>query len=86
MPRYGRHSKVCRGRASIIYRGRYAEVGPTYITRRAELRRTAAGLVTYDYDQLVSCLANVLPGRHDAIEWIHKKVIPLSPKIVNIRG
>ena len=45
---------------------------------RAAVRTSKTGLATYDYDLLVSCVARVLATRHDAIEWVHKHVVPLS--------
>lgn len=48
---------------------------------KAAVRQTKAGFTTYDYDLLVSCVARVLDDRHDAIEWVHKHVIPIAEDV-----
>ena len=63
------------GRQKVCWVGRYA-----YIRHAdsAAVRRNATGLVTYDYDLLVAAVSSWHPSRHDAIEWVHKHVLPLS--------
>ena len=59
----------------VCWVGRYALVRHA---DKAVAKKTKAGFTTYDYDLLVACIARVLDDRHNAIEWVHKHVIPVS--------
>ena len=48
---------------------------------RAAVSQTKAGRTTYDYDLLVDVVARVLASRHDAIQWVHKHVIPIAEDV-----
>jgi len=45
---------------------------------KAAVRRNKTGLATYDYDLLVAAVSSWHTSRHDAIEWVHKHVLPLA--------
>lgn len=62
----------------VCWVGRYAYVAPIWLTGAAVVKTYKTGLLAYDYDLLVDELAAWNMSRHDAIEWVHKHVVPLS--------